>query len=188
MSKQHITTAILALTVASCTLSEQPSSMYDIQKPIQTTVDFLQNTRHFNNIEDIRTYITHIGNMGDVVLSNAEGWQQLLIRLPERFSASEYNQLNDNLARTCWSLNPKATLQPASQAHRNSKSTNIIYACTAKRPGSDFPLFIMSYVSDEITDPYLTVLVPTEHYSNEPYRCKAKKEGYEFTSPLICLK
>lgn len=178
---------ISSLLVTGCSQRVEPKPTYDIQKPIQTTVDFLAGTRHYQN-QDIRDESLFWFYQSKLVkVSNGSGWQQLFAELPLEFSREQRSLLNQNLSRTCWSLKKDAILQPVSQAHRAAVGTNIIYACTSKRLGNDYPLFTVSYINDPVTKPYLTLLVPTEHYSSTNYICKAKREGYEFKQSVLCI-
>lgn len=177
----------MAITLFGCAQTPEPAANYNIQRPIQTTADFLSGTRHYANQDINEKGFWFFFDSKRVKLTNGSGWQQLFALLPKGFDNASKEQLNYNLSRTCWSIKKDAVLTPVSQAHRGVKDINIIYACTSKRLGKDYPLFTVSYVTDALTKPYITVLSPTKHYSDSNYKCKAKYEGYEFRNKLMCL-
>lgn len=188
MINRAIAVCIAAFTASGCSFPLQPAATYDIQQPIQTTVDYLESTRHFTGMSDIRRYLKDMIGNEDVVLSNGAEWQQLFVRLPSEFTSEQKKGLNDNLSRTCWSLKRDAQLQPMSQAHRGANSINTVFGCVSKRLGNDYPLFTVSYVNDNVTQPYITVVSPKQHYTSLDFRCKAKREGYEYVQPILCYE
>ncbi len=178
-----VLTVCLGPLIAGCSI--KPQSNYDVGDPIQVTTDLLKDTRHFNVTSDYNpSYLDSLLKRNPVTLIDDQDWQQLFIKT--EFSSDKSYRLEENLRRTCWSLNNEAELKIVSRAHRGSDYDNIITACVSKRLGPYKPLFFYSQVQDRVIGDYLMMLTPKNHYSDQAYLCKAKTEGYDLPSNLFC--
>ncbi|MBF4249422.1 hypothetical protein EA007_00050 [Vibrio anguillarum] len=181
--KLTLSTMILISALSGC--STAPSPEYDIQMPIQTSMDSIKSTRHFNSVNDYTPSLTEEWfKKYPVTVVNNKDWQQLLIKA--NLNADSKYQLERNLSRTCWAIKSDAEIRMMSSAYRGIKDENVISACISKRLGSEYPLFIFSHINDPIIGEYFMLLTPRSIYSDRLFACKAKQEGYNFKSQMYC--
>jgi hypothetical protein len=179
--------ASLALTslILGCS-APKPSADYDVSEPIQVTVDLLKGTRHFVETSDYeKSWSEKLLNEQTLAVIKTSKWEQLLLKI--ELNSEQLYKLERNLSRACWAIKPDAELKIKSQAYRGTDNHNIMTACVSKRLGDQYPLFMYSRVHDRVLGDYLMMLSPTSHYSDQPYLCKAKTEGYDLTSNLYCI-
>lgn len=189
--------ARLALVVGSSLLATYgcvtpPNHNYNILSPIQAVLDYTDNTRHFDVVKgDIKT------NWESEILTfkkpaklyKTREWDQVIVKTDYSDSVDmvEYRyKLEDNLMRVCSAIRPDATLQMEDEALRGVAHNNSLNACISEELGSEYPLFVFSWVHDLVVGDYITLIAPTSHYSDNDYACKLKREGYTFMNTLYC--
>ncbi len=172
-----------AALVVGCNSAPKPT--YDVSQPIQVTVDLLKQTRHFHIESDYSpTLKEQVLKQHPVTLIKSNDWEQLFLKTT--LTPENNYRLSQNLSRTCWAIKADAELKILSQAHRGADFDNTITACVSKRLGNSYPLFLYSVVNDKMLGSYVMMLSPINHYSEQAYLCKAKKEGYDLPSNLYC--